>query len=128
LRTLLTALTQFSTPVLSGIREEYQDALTAHQTSNFEEVFPLWKLLTKQGFVVAPYNLGEDYVEAYAWRSIAAAQENEKANHCEPKRCDARWNIAAPYLCHLKEERVKLRPRTSRMDEILRARRHRGQR
>ena len=89
MRTLLAALTAlllFATPVVAG---DFEDARAAYQAGDYQKAFRLLKPLAEQGLADAQFNLGwmyangwgvpEDYVQAYAWYSIAAAQGPEKA-------------------------------------------------
>ena len=76
----------FATPVVAG---DWEDAWAANKAGDYEKEFRLLKGLAEQGDAGAQYNFGvayyngrgvpEDYVQAYAWTSIAATQGNENA-------------------------------------------------
>ena len=82
----LTALMSRATPVVAG---DFEDAEAANKAGDYKKEFRLLKGLAEQGDADAQFNLGimyangegvpKDYVQAYAWMSIAATQGNANA-------------------------------------------------
>ena len=78
----LTALMLFAaTPVVAG---DLEDGMAAYDVGDYQKAFRLWKRSAEQGAMAAQILLGsmyaegkgvpEDYVRAYSWLSIVAAQ------------------------------------------------------
>ena len=69
---------------------DFSEGLAAAQRGDFATAMREWRPLAEAGNAVAQYNLGqmyangegvpEDYVQAYAWHNLAAAQGNKGAS------------------------------------------------
>ena len=82
MRTLVAALTALMLFAMPVVAENWEDAAAALDAGDYQKAFQLFKPLAEQGVARAQNNLGlmyangegdlEDYVQAYAWWSIAA--------------------------------------------------------
>lgn len=82
---VFVALLSLAVPVNAG----YEEGLAAAHAGDYATALREFRILAEQGHVVSQFNLGvlnysghgvpQDYVEAYAWWSVAAAQGHENA-------------------------------------------------
>ncbi len=89
IKSLLAALVVFLSLVTPGLAGPFEDGVAAYERKDYAAAMRILRPLAEQGNASAQNNLGvmyaignglpPDYVEAYKWANLAAAQGNKVA-------------------------------------------------